>query len=53
MSFEKVKLREGRTLVIDTLEGQVQLNAFRNFLGTGLQTQLEVCFSLPTSPSPC
>lgn len=46
VSFEKVKMRDGRTLVIDTLEGQVQLDAFRRFLGTALQPQLEVSQSV-------
>lgn len=35
-------MRDGRVIVIDTMEGQIQLNAFREFLGTGLQVQLEV-----------
>ena len=50
MRFEKLKMRDGRTIVVDTLEGQVQLNAFRHFLGSGLQPQLEV---LAPYPSPC
>lgn len=28
--------------MIDILEGQIQLNAFRDFLGPAFQTQLEV-----------
>lgn len=42
MSFERFKMRDGRVLVIDTMEGQIQLDAFRDFLGSGLQIQLEV-----------
>lgn len=42
MSFEKLNLRDGRVLVIDSLEGQLQLQAFRRFLGTALHPQLEV-----------
>lgn len=34
-------MRDGRTIVIDSLEGQVQLNAVRDFFGTGVQIQLE------------
>ena len=42
MSFERFKMRDGRVIVIDTMEGQIQLDAFRDFLGSGLQIQLEV-----------
>lgn len=42
MSFERFKMRDGRVIVIDTMEGQIQLDAFRDFLGPGLQIQLEV-----------
>lgn len=41
MSFERFKMRDGRVIVIDTMEGQIQLDAFRDFLGPGLQIQLE------------
>ena len=37
---QKVKLRHGDMLVVDTLTGNVQLNAFREFLGEGFQTHL-------------
>ena len=50
MSFERFKMRDGRVIVIDTMEGQIQLNAFRDFLSTGLQVQLEV-ISPPSSIS--
>lgn len=46
MVFEKLKLQNKQLLVIDSLEGQVQLNAFRRFLRTGLQPQLEVSHTL-------
>ena len=42
VSFDKLKLPDGRSLVIDSLEGQIQLNAFRAFLGPAFQSQLEV-----------
>ncbi len=37
---QKVKLRHGDVLIVDTLIGNVQLNAFRSFLGEGFQTHL-------------
>ena len=45
LSFERFKMRDGRVIVIDTMEGQIQLDAFRDFLGSGLQIQLEVSSS--------
>ena len=37
----KVKLRAGDTLVIDTVAGNVQLNALRRFLNEGFQAHLQ------------
>ncbi|DBA83033.1 TPA: hypothetical protein ACH3X1_006807 [Trebouxia sp. C0004] len=37
----KIKLRHGDTLVINTLVGTVQLNAFRRFLAEGFQIHLQ------------
>lgn len=37
----KIKLRHGDTLIINTLVGSVQLNAFRRFLAEGFQTHLQ------------
>ena len=37
---QKVKLRHGDVLMVDTLLGNVQLNAFRAFLGEGFQVHL-------------
>jgi hypothetical protein len=37
---QKVKLRHGDVLIVDTLIGIVQLNAFRSFLGEGFQVHL-------------
>lgn len=37
---QKVKLRHGDVLMVDTLVGNVQLNAFRSFLGEGFQVHL-------------
>ncbi len=37
---QKVKLRHGDVLIVDTLIGNVQLNAFRSFLGEGFQVHL-------------
>lgn len=37
---QKVKLRHGDVLTVDTLIGNVQLNAFRSFLGEGFQVHL-------------
>ena len=51
LSFERFKMRDGRVIVINTMEGQVQLDAFRDFLGSALQVQLEASCSarLPQS----
>lgn len=38
---QKVKLRHGDVLVVDTLAGNIQLNAFRSFLGDGFQPHLQ------------
>ena len=37
----KIKLRHGDCLIVDTLVGTVQLNAFRRFLAEGFQTHLQ------------
>ena len=37
---QKVKLRHGDVLVVDTLAANIQLNAFRSFLGEGFQVHL-------------
>lgn len=36
-----MKLRHGDTLLVDTLAGNIQLNAFRTFLGEGFQAHLQ------------
>ena len=38
---QKVKLRHGDVLIVDTLHGNIQLNAFRSFLGEGFQVHLQ------------
>jgi hypothetical protein len=37
---QSVKLRHGDVLVVSTLAGNIQLNAFRDFLGEGFQTHV-------------
>jgi len=37
---QKIKLRHGNVISVDTLIGNVQLNAFRSFLGEGFQVHL-------------
>lgn len=38
---QKVKLRHGDLLIVDSLHGNVQLNAFRSFLNEGFQMHLQ------------
>lgn len=41
MPESKIKLRGGDVLVVDSLPGNVQLNALRRFLAEGFQTHLQ------------
>lgn len=41
MPSQKIKLRHGDILVVDTLPSTVRLNAFRRFLAEGFQVHLQ------------
>lgn len=41
MPEQKVKLRHGDVLIVDSFYGNVQLNALRSFLGEGFQVHLQ------------